>query len=298
MDERLYFGRPGALQAIPEPRGGRDITRLRRRSQFALGSGGVRTATIVGGKRTFSLNWEALDAATWAYLESFDQGHQGPGPFAYLDPSRRNMLTDNQSGATSVTNDTTGFTAAGTGGNLASESVIVKRGPRSLRWNFATATPASATVSLNTPSRDFPGIPVAIRAHSFCVQARTAGAGVTLQARLTWLDAAGATISSSTGNATPAVSGAWTAVKVVNATAPAGTAFVLASVVATVATITAGAAVLLDELQLVEGAVADPLWSPGTGVLPVDVMSLNESPPFGFSQYRTGPTLVLQEVGS
>lgn len=297
MDDRLYFGRPGALQVIPDTRAGREITRVRRRSRFDLGSGGVRTATIVGGKRTVSLNWQALDAATWAYLESFDQGHQGQGPFVYLDPSRRNMLTDNQSAATSVTNDASNFTVTGSGGTIASEATIVKRGPRSLRWNFATATPASAILSLSAPSLDFPGIPVAVRAHSFCVQAQAVVGPVTLQAQIQWLDKAGGALTTATGSAVAVAVGSWTPVKVVNALAPAGAAFALCSVVATPATIAAGESVILDELQLVEGADADATWSPGTGVLPVDVVSLSETPPFAYTQYREGPTLVLQEVG-
>jgi hypothetical protein len=297
-DDQIYFGRPGALQVLPEPKGGREITRLRRRSSFDLGSGGVRTATIVGGKRAYTLNWNALDYASFAYLESIDQGHQGPGPFVYLDPSRRNMLTANQSGATSETNDASNFTVAGTGGSLGSEAVIVKRGPRSLKWTMAIGAPATATVSLDSPTVDFPGIPVAIRSYAFQVQARAGGtdSSVTLQAKLSWLDASGAPLSSALGNATACASGAWTPV-LVAAVAPAGAAYCNATVVASGATVTAGAIVYLDELQLVEGTAPDASWTPGTGVPAVDVVSLSEKPPWGFTQYRSGPVLVLQEVG-
>lgn len=297
-DDLLYFGRPGALVTIPDPKGGREITRIRRRTRFDLGSGGARTATIVGGKRQFTLNWTNLDYTIFATLEAFDQGHMGTGPFVYLDPSRRNMLTANQSGATSETNDSSNFTVAGTGGSLGSESAIVKRGPRSLKWTMAIGTPATASVSLDSPSLDLPGIPVAIRSYAFQVQARAGGTdpSVTLQAKLSWLDATGAALSSSTGNATACASGAWTAVSVA-AIAPAGAAYCNASVVASGATVTAGAIVYLDELQLVEGTAPDAVWTPGTGVLPVDVVSLSEKPPWGWTQYRAGPVLVLQEVG-
>jgi hypothetical protein len=60
---------------------------------------------------------------------------------------------------------------------------------------------------------------------------------------------------------------------------------------------TGSGGVYLDELQLVEGADVDASWAPGTGVPAVDVVSLSEKPPWGFTQYRTGPVLVLQEVG-
>lgn len=289
-DDQIYFGRPGALQVLPEPKGGREITRLRRRTRFDLGSGGVRTATIAGGKRQFSLNWNALDYASFATLESFDQGLQGPGPFVYLDPSRRNMLTANQSGATSETNDASNFTALATGGSLASEMTTVKRGPRSLKW--VTGAAASPVLSLDSPTADFPGIPVAIRAYSFGVQARAIGASVTLAARLTWLDATGATLSTAAGNGTAVASGAWTAVRVAGAVAPAGSAFVNCTLAAT-----GSGGAYLDELQLVEGADVDAAWAPGTGVPAVDVVSLSEKPPWGFTQYRSGPVLVLQEVG-
>jgi hypothetical protein len=287
-DDQIYFGRPGALTVLPEPKGGREITRLRRRSSFALGSGGVRTATVVGGKRAYTLNWNALDYASFALLESFDQGLQGPGPFVYLDPSRRNMLTANQSGATSETNDASNFTMTATGGSLASELTTVKRGPRSLKW--VTGAAASPVLSLDSPTVDFPGIPVAIRAYSFGVQARAIGANVTLAARLTWLDKAGATLSTAAGNGTAVASGAWTAVKVANAVAPAGSAFVNCTLAAT-----GSGGAYLDELQLVEGVDVDTSWAPGTGVPAVDVVSLSDKPPWGFTQYRTGP--VLQEVG-
>lgn len=289
-DDQIYFGRPGALQVLPEPKGGREITRLRRRTHFDLGSGGVRTATIVGGKRQFTLNWNALDAASFAYLEAFDQGAYGSGPFVYLDPSRRNMLTVNQSSATSETNDASNFTALATGGSLASESVTVLTRPRSLKW--VTGPAASPVLSLDSPSLDFPGIPVAIRTHSFGMQARAIGANMTLAARLTWLDVNGATLSTAAGNATAVTSGAWMAVAVSNALAPAGAAYCNATVTAT-----GSAGVYLDDFAMNEGTTLDAAWVPGTGVPAVDVVSLSEKPPWGFTQYRSGPVLVLQEVG-
>lgn len=296
-DDALYFGRPGVLVTLPEPKGGREITRLRRRSRFDLGSGGVRTATIVGGKRQFTLNWNNLDYATFATLEAFDQGLQGQGPFVYLDPSRRNMLTENQSGATSVTNDSSNFTVAGSGGRLTS-STTAKRGPRSLRWNFDFSNPPDgATLTLDSPSVDFPGIPVAIRPYSFGFQSQAVGGAITLTARLTWLDSSGVALSTVTGSPVSVPVGVWTPVKVINQAPPAGAAYCNASVTASAGTIAAGESVRLDELQLVEGVDVDAAWAPGTGVLPVDVVSLSESPPWGFTQYRAGPVLVLQEVG-
>jgi hypothetical protein len=157
------------------------------------------------------------------YLEAFDQGAYGTGPFVYLDPSRRNMLTVNQSGATSETNDASNFTALATGGSLASELTTVKRGPRSLKW--VTGAAASPVLSLDSHRR----LPRDPGRHPR-VQLRCAGAR---DRRERHAGRAPDVARQSRRHAvhggrqrTAVTSGAWTAVKVANAVAPAGSAFV------------------------------------------------------------------------
>jgi hypothetical protein len=296
-DNNLYLGIPGALSTIVWPKGGLSGPRGRLVSEFTLGSGGRQIWKTVNGKRTYVINYGALDLASFSMLEAFDQGHMGPGPFALLDPGRRNQLTANQSAATSLTNGTDNFTVAGTGGTIASSSALVLRGPRSLLWTLNIAAPASGTVSLDSPTTDWPGIPVASRPYAFGCWVRTqVDASVTLQARLTWYDTSGATLSTSTGNATVCGTAGWTQVWV-TASPPASGAYVNGSLAVSGATVSVGAKLYLDQFQLNEGTTVDTAWSPGTGVFPVQVMSLSDAQQWMFPDYRVGPVLTLAEVG-
>ncbi|WP_213451597.1 hypothetical protein [Rhizomonospora bruguierae] len=455
-DVPIFLGRPEALHALPYPRGGADITRARTRAAFTLGSGGIRMAQLPGGKRRFSYAWQSLDMATYAIIQAFDQGHEGPGPFVLLDPSQVNMLTDNQSAATSVRNDTRNFTVSGSGGTLASDATINERGPASLRWDFAVGNPAGALLTIDSPSPEWPGVPVVnnsvdgpdinanplfeadvsdwapnagegtvtwstAQAHegaasllltpdgagtqaaahstavpgispgqmlrasawvrcavgrniqlridwrtgggtylsstttttavvantwthldvvgtapattaqagitvlmtgtppighllhvdearlrrftpgrSLCFSFRVLGGGtnpaVTLTPQLRWLNAAGATLATTSGTAVAATDIARTTM-FVTGTPPLSAAFVVPQVAATGASISAAAKLWLEQLQL-EAASAPTAWRPGTGVLPVQVVSLPESWPWGWPDHRSGAILTLQEVGA
>lgn len=295
-DINIYFGRPGSLQSIPHPRGGVQTTRDRPTAVFRTGGGGARVGRITGGKRQFTLSWSTLDYETFAILLRFDQGHEGPGPFAFIDPGQRNQLTVNQSAATSETNDTDNFTVSGSGSSLSSDPTTYYRGPRALKWTFAYASQAG-TLSLDAPAADWPGIPVVDR--DMCFSLRVKGGGpdpiITLTPKLTWYSAAGATLSTDSGNATPTTSASWTQMYV-TANAPAGAAYVGCSVAASASTVGAGSILYLDELQLEEGATPGE-WRPGTGVPPVQVLSLVDQWPWQGSDFRTGPVLTLQETG-
>lgn len=296
-DNSIYFGLPGSLTTITWPKGGLANPRTRATSTFTLGSGGQQVWKTLNGKRSYTLNYGALDLATFTQLQAYDQGHMGPGPFVLLDPGQRNQLTANQSSATSLMNSADNFTVAGTGGVLSSSSALVRRGPRSLLWTLSVGNPATATVSLDPPTTDWPGTPVASRQYSFGFWAQTqVDASVTLRAVLTWLDAAGNTLSAATGSPTAATTSGWTQITVTG-TPPASTAFVNASISASGSTISAGAKVFMDQFQLNEGASVDTSWTPGTGVFPVIPISLSEQQQWMFPDYRVGPVLLLAEVG-
>jgi hypothetical protein len=119
---------------------------------------------------------------------------------------------------------------------------------------------------------------------------------VTLQAKLTWYSATGATLSTSTGNATVCGTGSWTQVWV-TASPPASGAYCNGSVAVSGASVTAGAKVYLDQFALNEGTAVDATWYPGTGVFPVQPLSLTEQQQWLFPAYRVGPVLTLAEVG-
>lgn len=293
MDENVYLGRPGALHTLPMPRGSILATRARPRAEFALASGGRRVGELPGGKRRYTLRYNSLPPDLFAYLEAIDQGLEGPGPFVLLDPGRRNQLTANQSSATSERNDTTGFTASI--GALASESVVYNRGPRSLKWTFSATT--AGTLDCDSISSSWYGVPTfSGRVQTFAFYALGGGsdAVVTLGAQIRWLTTTGSVVSTSSGSTAATNGSTWTQYTV-SATAPSTAAFAMARINAS-AGISNGSILYLDQLQLEEGSSATS-WVPGTGVVPVAPLSLNDEWPWGFPDYRSGSDLVLQEVG-
>jgi len=499
IDTNVYFGAPGSLLTLPWPRGGIGGTRGRNVSQFLLGSGGQQVWKTLSGKRTYQLGYQSLDYATFAQLEAFDQGHNGPGPFAILDPGRRNLLTANQSAATSLTNDTTGFTIGGalmsdnftrsvTGGwgtassggawshvgdgvngnfsvtsfagriNIAaastepgqvqpytmtdvditvdvstsvvatgdilrvgaigryiddnnhylanvhfntdstvsvglysrvsgtahtlavattgltytagvfvrlrfvisgtslmakvwdlngsgqpaawqvtatdsgvagsgkfgcmgrlagtntppvqvsfvnftatqapdqiSSATTARRGPRSLSWLFFNVATGAPAVTVDPPDPTWPGIPCAIRPHTFSVWALSVGGPAPIYATMTYLDPDGTTLGTSTSNVTVAGTGAWTQVAVTG-TPTVGSAYLNCAVACSGAAVEANS-VYLDQWMLNEGSAADSSWSPGSGVVPVQVVTLPDTQPWFYPDYRAGVGLILQEIG-
>jgi len=290
----LYFGTPGALEVFPHPRGGVQSTRTRPSNTFLTAPGGAHVAQTLEGKRQFQLDWEQLWYETYAAIEAYHHGHMGPGPFVLHDPGRTNWLTTNQSGATSQ-RDTSNFTVSGSGSSLDSSSSVVLRGPRSLAWNFTYAS--SGLLVLDPATATWPGIPViADQAICFSFQAEGAGSDATmsLTPQLVWLDATGATLSTTSGTPIVTSSSAWTQGSV-TASPPASAAYVLCKVAATDAS--GGSILYLDEFQLERGS-APTDWRPGTGVFPVTIMSFGELWPWQASDYRRGAAMVLQEVGS
>jgi hypothetical protein len=267
---------------------------LRPSAVFRTGSGGARVGRTISGKRQFSLDYTQLFYETYATMEAFHHGHQGPGPFVLHDPGRVNWLTPNQSGATSVYNDTSNFTVAGSGSNLASSSSAYHRGPRSLRWNFTYT--ASGALTLDTPAADWPGIPViAGQALAFSFYGEGAGtdAIMSLTPQLVWYDSAGVFVSTSSGSPVATSSSAWVSGSISD-TPPATAVYVIPRILVTGQS--AGSVLYLDEFQLERGSALSA-WRPGTGVYPVQVISFAESWPWQASTYRNNPSFVVQEVG-
>lgn len=230
-DTRLYFGRVGRLASIRSPKGTVAATRQRRISTFELGVGGDAVDQMIGGSRTYIISYEQLTRDDWATLEAFAQGHEGPGPFAFLDPGQRNRLPANMSGATSVTNDTDNFSVAGTGSSLASSTAYTDAGPRVLAWTMVNASAgASATDYLTPdwPSTVFPyGVP-AVVGQSLCFSCYVRGGGgdptVSLTPQLIYRDITGAVLSTTSGTPVTTSSSAFTQMYV-TAVAPASTAY-------------------------------------------------------------------------
>jgi hypothetical protein len=289
----IYFGKPGSLVALYDPRGGVKAPRVRPTGRFQPGDGGAATERRLHGARHYTLAYEALTRDDFHTLLKYDQGHMGAGPWAFIDPAQRNMLTVNQSSTTSLTNDGLNFSLAGSGWSMDSEATTVRRGPRSLRLD-SVYSGQNATLTLDAPYAGWHGIPIVDRAHVFSMYIRSAlDNAVTVTAAVTWLDVNGADLGGAASNAGVAASGAWTALSA-TADPPSGVAYARLTVAITGSTMNAGASVYLDEMQFEEGSTAGT-WSPGTGVLPVVIEALDDNWPWLWEEYRTRPAFVLTE---
>lgn len=287
----IWFGAPGALVNVHDPRGGLRTTRQRPTGRFRPGDGGAATERRLRGARQYTLGYESLSRADFHTLLQYDQGHMGIGPWALIDPGQINMLTVNQSSATSLTNDADNFTVAGSGWAITSSTVLFRRGPRALRMD-ATYADQTGTLTLDSPYVGWPGIPVADRDHVFSFYARTAvDSAVSVAARMAYLDEDGVTLSTTTGSVVVAGTGAWSQV-LVAANADTGSAYCNLTVVASGAS--AGALLYLDEFQF-EAASTPTSWTPGTGVLPVVIEQLDEGWAWLWPEYRNRPAFVLTE---
>lgn len=294
-DNSIWFGRAGSLRKLWDPTGGVLATRERETSVFTNKSGGVRTIKALEGARQFSLNYGALGRASFEYINQFVQGHMGPGPFVLIDPGRRNMLTVNQSAATSQTGDTRGFVANASGSSLASADSTWGGLPKVLTWSFATSAPSSPTLLLSKPSNvtGWLGIPVLNRAHTFWCT--VVGGPIDVQLRLDWYNAAGL-MSSSTGTTVTTSTTLPKRVAVQNVIPPAGALWVQCYVAPISGTVVAGESLSFLNFMLQEGDQPDGSWVGGTGVYPVTVLGMPEKYGFAEPGMLVSPTLTLQEV--
>lgn len=300
----IYFGKPGALVTIPWPRTGIQRTRPRNVNTFGLDSGGTRVGKMIGGTIQYVIGWEALLWPDFEELWRYEQGHNGLPPWVLLDPRVVNLLTTNQSGATSEVNDIDDFTLVGVGGTITSDAVTTERGYRALMWLFDTATPGVSTVTLTSPSPEWTGVPVrASTGYTFIGRMKlSAGTAVEITPEILWYTSAGVYISTSSGVAV--TSGAGWATLFVDGTSPANAAFALCRLEATSATIAIGDAVNFDELmfglstQIDSGSWVYTDWIAGVGIQPVDIVTLTpDVHHYATSTTRVNsPTLTLQEV--
>jgi hypothetical protein len=268
----FYLGRPGALQKLPPPLPGFEVTDLLRGGLHELAAGGnVRDRTQA--RRRWVLGWKALTDDEWSGLRTL---YRLPGPYRLLDPRDRNRLTVNQSTGTEELRDTTGHRPV-TQGVLASDTAFAHSGTRSLKWDSETALAVSSGrgVAYATSGTSIDASWAAVRpsvAHTFSVWAH-ASIAVSMAARIDWYSTAGALLSSSVGSGTSVSTSAWTQLTVANASSPATAAYGIGGVQNTTTT---GAAVQvwLDDPQLEEGAVASTwLLGGGSPLVVVDTLA-------------------------
>lgn len=294
----LYLGRPGMLVTMPWPLGDIDRTYERQTFDFVTGSGLHAVSTLSTGSRQHDLAWEILHQDTFTRIEQFRIGANGPGPWAYIDPAAPNLLPANVAAATGLYSDGTGMTVSS--GQLLSNSdqtqIHRPGGYRSIRWYFPTA--AATTPILDVPPlyRSWYGHPVAANLpYTFSAWVKpdgTVDTSISVNLVIEWLTSAGASISTTSSGATTVT--AWQQL-VASGTAPSNAAYAKIRWELTGSTMTTLGSVYIDEPLWEQDSVVN-LWAPGTGIRPVEIVSLPETVPFA-ARFRKGLQLSLREVG-
>jgi hypothetical protein len=303
IQPNMYFGRPGALTTIPWPRGDIDKPYDRQTFDFVTGTGQHMVSSAAAGSRAYSLAWNALHVDNFSLLEQYWNGSIGVGPWALIDPSATNLLLPNQASATNNFCDTTGWKTVGgaaADGTILSNSstsfIHRTAATRSIRWQFTVGASTTPQLAPTAPYRNWFGIPVVPSlAYAWSLWARPDGvvdSSITMAAKIQWMDAAGATLSTSTGGDV-VVAAAMTKLTV-TAVTPAGAAYALPYLNATGSTITTTASIYADEFLFEQDSVFNT-WAPGTGVRAVDILALTETSPFD-ARWRKGATMTVREL--
>jgi len=297
MTFQFWLGPAGALVAIRAP--SPDYTGPRTR----LGGthetlAGLLIRDTIGYRRTVTYKWPPDQTAeAYSILESL---FELPGPYRYIDPTRRNYLTPNQSSGTDALLDATGWSAR-TQGTVASSVVQARSRSRSLLWDTTTALGSTGRgVALHTSTATVDGTWAAVppsTQFTFSAYARSSAA-VSMQAAIEWRDAAAAVISTPTGTGTALNTGDWAIRPTVTATSPSNVAYAIPLLLNTTTT---GAAiqVYVDDPQLEQAAAATPaVLGTGVPIVSVDSLEPDYSNYFGDAAVPVyGASLVLVELG-
>jgi hypothetical protein len=298
----IYFGRPGKLVTLPWPQGGIERGADRQTYDFLTGSGLHQISRLAVASRAYQLTWEALHQDTFTLLEQHNLGANGPGPWAFIDPSAPNILPANVAAATGMTLDATDlYTDTINNGVVGSNSTSTflhrATGSRSIRWYFTdpVITPVPL-LKVRPQFRNWAGIPVFPGLqYTFSSWVRVDGTVETsadVGSYLRWMDATGSVLSTTT--LTPAArTSTWTRMTSTG-TAPAGAAFVDPNWVLTGTTMAVGGSVYIDEPLLEQDSVAND-WAPGTGIRPIEITALPESVPFE-ARFRTNVQMGFREL--
>jgi hypothetical protein len=291
----FWLGPAGGLVQVRAPSPDYTTPRIRLGGTHETLAGGLIRDTI-GYRRTITLRLPPDQTAEqYSALEAL---YELPlGPYRYLDPTRRNLLTANQSSGTDAARDTTGL-VVNTQGVISSSTAQAHSGTRSILWD--TVTPLGATgrgvtfgTSSTGPDKTWAAV-LPSTAYTLSMWAR-ASAAVQMKSRIDYCDAAGTNLS--TINGTPVtLSTSWQQITATG-TSPSNVAYALAR--ATNSDTPAGAVqVYLDDAQLEEGSTAST-WVLGTGV---PLMTIDSFEP-DYSLYAAdaappslGAMMVLLEV--
>lgn len=301
VDPPVFFGLPGQYVEVPWPKSGMTAGPDRQTFDFVTGSGSHRVSNLIGTSRAYSLNWIALHQSTFDLLNQFAVGQNGPGPYVLIDPSRPNLLTGNQSAACSLWYAGNDFKPSF--GSVAANRVTtyIKRqfAPRSAAWTPAVTGSGTATLDFPTLYSGWAGIPIVPEKH-YCWQFwginDAANTGVHYWAQVKWLSSTGAVLRTDVG--TTFTGAAWNYATlggpITPMLAPANAAYALPELACNIADLTSTSVLYLD-VPVFEQADHFNDWAPGTGVLPVQILGLNEDMSFD-ALFRVSPTLTLREI--
>lgn len=299
IDPKVYFGTPGNYVELPWPRGGVSAPADRATSDFLTGSGSHRISSLIGVSRAWTLNWLNLHQSSFELINQFYLGMNGVGPWVFIDPSRPNLLTPNQSAATSVWNANNDFTSFS--GTIVSNrtATFIRRqfGTRSIQWKPGIAGSGATTINLLPQYSLWPGFPV-VPGRAYCWQywGMTDGGAYGQTAQLRWYNAAGTQIRL---DISPSVSSVgWNRLVIggdpLPVYAPPNAAFARPEVALDLATITTASTYYVDMPNFEQSERMNE-WAPGTGILPVKITGWTEDLPFD-AYFRSAPTLSIREV--
>lgn len=269
-----YLGYPGSLMQLPSPAPGYEpVDIVRGATHELLAGGNVRDR--IGCRRRFTLNWPAMSDANWSLLRSLTRL---PGPYRYMDPLEKNLLTENQSSGTDELRTTDGVVARNQG-TVSSSTTFFRSWQRSIAWATGTALAASGRgFTLQNPAVDSTWAAVRPSVQYTLSGYLRSTAAVSMEGLIDWFTAVGGYITTSGGGTAVALSTSNFNTRVtVTATAPANAAY---GIGAFANTTTTGAAITVfaDELQLEEGTSASS-YRLGVGTPLVSVDSLGHTVP-------------------
>lgn len=283
------LGPAGALQSFRAPGPDYASARARLGGTHETLTGRLIRDTI-GYRRSFTLRLPPdLTAEQYSVLEAlFEQ----PGPYRFVDPTRRNLLTANQSSGTDALRTTEGYSVI-SAGSVASSTAQARSGTRSLAWTFgALGGGGSGFVlasNITTPDSTW-AAPLAGETYTFSAYFRSTVA-ITMKVEMSWRDATGAEISLSSGVGASVGTADWLTRRAISAAAPANTAYVIGRAINTAA---AGAGtVYCDDPQLEQAAAATNAVL-GTGVPLVSIDSL--TPDYSNFALDANPPLLGAEL--
>lgn len=242
------------------------------------------------GVRTWQLNYEWLQPAVASALYEYATRQRGFGPFVFIDPHAKNLLSPNQASGTDALHTTEGFTVTGTGEVLSSSTSWFQQGERSLAWQLSPpVTGSGGVLRVVAPTGLYgwclpPGTPVAFS--GYVRQANAADISVDITPRIAFMNGAGQVQSYVNATVITTVTGSAQAFCLIT-TMPqvTGGVYLEPQFIVTGSSVTGTAIVLLDQLQLETGLVTNTVltacttWEYGQGQPLVSVAVSGETVP-------------------